>query len=221
MELMALLIVVGSVLGAIVLLIVVISTNDETIDSRERVAETDLQMRIRTKAFVDEVINNRRLEPVECLGIGMKPGERAYWKSPAIMMETRTVRHYQSGSAGIRVAKGVYIGGTRGHSSPVDQWQEIDRGTIYVTNKRIVFDASKLHRNLELKKIVAYEHGRDGVRISVENRQKSMYFVVNDPGILAVVISICMRVSDPDMINPESLKINVEIPEIEASTSDS
>lgn len=169
-------------------------------------------MLLRTKVFVDKVMTEKRLRPIEA-NLALKQGELVYFQSDARLSETRSVRHYHSGGGAVRVAKGVYIGGSKGRSESIEAWREIDRGKIHVTNQRIVFNGTNQQRNLDLKKIVAFEQfGRDGVKVSVENRQKTMIFGLDDPGIMIVVGMICMNATDLDALETDKMDFQVKLP---------
>ena len=193
----------------VVVVIVVISVAINVYLDAQHVAENkeaQKMMLLRTKVFVDKVMTEKRLRPIEASNLALKQGELVYFQSAAVLMETRSVRHYHSGGGAVRVAKGVYIGGSKGQSESMDAWKEIDRGKIHVTNHRIVFNGMNQHRNLDLKKIVSFEQfARDGVKVAVENRQKAMIFVVDDPGIMIVVGMICMNATDLDALETDKM----------------
>jgi hypothetical protein len=79
------------------------------------------------REFTAAVQNNRAL-PTVPTDIILKPGESAFYSTPSTLFETRAVRSYQGAHSGVRVAKGVYIGGTSGRSISTQQWAALDTG---------------------------------------------------------------------------------------------
>lgn len=128
--------------------------------------------------------------PTVPTNIMLKSDERAFYCAPASLYETRAVRHYQSGFAGFRIAKGIWIGGSQGRSVSNQEWAKLDSGMLTVTDKRIVFEGDGAARTIAVGKVVSVEERRDSVEVSVENRQKSMVFSAANPLILAAVIRI-------------------------------
>jgi hypothetical protein len=122
--------------------------------------------------------------------------ECAYYCAPSSLYETRAVRHYQAGSVGFRVAKGVWIGGSRGQSVSRQEWMRIDSGVLTVTNRRIVFEGQTQTRAFMLRQLVTVNSYRDSVELGVENRQKRMIFEADNPLILVSIISITCGVME-------------------------
>jgi hypothetical protein len=71
----------------------------------------------------------------------------------------RTVRYRVSGS------RGHYVQG-----APIPT--AVDRGTLTITNQRIVFQGSKKTAECAFSKLLGIQHGTGGLTISVSNRQK-------------------------------------------------
>jgi len=140
----------------------------------------------------------------------LKSGETAFYSAPSALYETRAVRHYQSGHAGFRVAKSVYLGGSRGRSISNQEWSKIDSGTLTITNKRLIFDGGSADRSVALPKILSADSSIDGVDVSVENRQKSMVFAAANPLILSTIIRICCQAPDPLDLSDTPLQITFD-----------
>jgi len=156
--------------------------------------------------FLESARRDRALQPVPAR-ILLKPGETAFYSAPSILYETRAVRHYQSGSVGFRVAKGIYVGGSKGRSISSQEWSQIDAGTLTITNKRLIFDGGGADRTVALNKVLSAESRMDGVEVSAESRQKSMVFAAENPLILATVIHICCQIPDPLNLSETQLQI--------------
>jgi hypothetical protein len=116
--------------------------------------------------FTATVQKNQALPPVPT-DIILKPGESAFYSTPSTLYETRAVRTYQAGHGGVRVAKGVYIGGTSGRSISTQQWAALDTGRLTITNQRLVFVGGKEDRTIPLKKIVSVNSSLTEILVSV------------------------------------------------------
>jgi hypothetical protein len=82
---------------------------------------------------------------------------------------------------GLRVAKGVWVGGTSGRSASTQEWTKIDVGSLTITNKRLLFDGAKEDRTVPLTKIISVHNTLTGVEVSVEGCQKAMVFDAANP----------------------------------------
>jgi hypothetical protein len=182
-------------LGALAVVGVVACIFKLVADARRRRA-TRARWFAEARLFVEDIKAQQTLKTVATDAI-LKKGEKAFYNSRADLFETRAVRHYQAGTAGMKVAKGFYVGGTSGRSTSTQEWAQIDTGTLTITGKRLIFDGGSQDRTILLEKVVSVNPSRDGVEVSVEGRQKSMVFAVDNPLIAASVIRICCQVEDP------------------------
>jgi hypothetical protein len=96
------------------------------------------------------------------------------------LQEPRAVRqtHAAYGGPTIRVAKGVSfrLGGASARSESHEEIRAIDRGSLILTTKRLIFIGSKRTINIDLRKIMAIEAYTDGIESQRENKQKTEYF---------------------------------------------
>jgi len=146
--------------------------------------------------------------PTVATNIILKSGESAFYSAPSALYETRAVREYQSGFAGFRVVKGVYIGGSKGRSISTQEWSKIDIGILTFTNKRLIFDGRGTDRIIMLNKIVSVESSLSGVEVSVEGRQKSMVFEAANPLMVATILRICCQVDNPLNLSQTTLDVS-------------
>ena len=79
-----------------------------------------------------------------------------------------------AGHSGVRVAKGVYLGGSTAKS--VQEMTHLSTGNLTLFVDEIVYSSSMETRSLKLANIVDMETFTDGLRISVKNRQKPSLF---------------------------------------------
>ena len=87
--------------------------------------------------------------------------------------ELRSVRQrvsYSGYSTNFKVAKGFYLrsGSYKPQGYSVDTMKLIDTGTLYLTNKRILFTVGKKNSNIRLDKILGFTPYTDGVEIGKE-----------------------------------------------------
>jgi len=77
----------------------------------------------------------------------LKKKEVCHYEVPAKLVEEKTRTRYVGGSRGVsfRIAKGVYyrVGGFRGERIKETFKEITDEGTLYVTNKRVLFVGTK------------------------------------------------------------------------------
>jgi len=153
----------------------------QTLERQDAIAES----------YVAQANRNGGLPAVDT-NVMLKRGEAAFYSAPTALHETRAVRHNVAGHGGVRVARGVWIGGTRGKAESHQEWRRIDDGSLTVTNQRIIFDGRKTNRAVPLDKLISFDIGIGEVEISASNRQKSMVFTAGEQAsVLGSIIKIC------------------------------
>jgi hypothetical protein len=113
------------------------------------------------------------------------PGEAVFYKvtGASLVEPRRTAGHYEGKSSGISIPVGSLggrsvryrVGASRGHyvqGTPVPT--AIDAGTVYITNKRVIFQGAKQTRECLFAKLVGFRHSdsEGSTTFSVSNRQK-------------------------------------------------
>jgi len=88
------------------------------------------------------------------------------------LLESRARRI--SGSAGVRVAKGVYIGKTSAKNQ--QELTSLDTGDLQFRSNQIIFTGSLETRTIKLEKIVDVDMYDETIKINIENRKKPVYF---------------------------------------------
>ncbi|MFT3823338.1 MAG: hypothetical protein QM731_05430 [Chitinophagaceae bacterium] len=112
--------------------------------------------------------------PVIHSDITIQKSEVCHIKIPNVNWhELRSVRQqvsYTGYSTSIKIAKGFYLysGSSRRQSYSVDTMKLIDTGTLYLTNKRIIFMGTKKNSNIRIDKILNFTPYTDGVEIDKE-----------------------------------------------------
>lgn len=149
--------------------------------------------------------------PSVTTNILLKAGEEAFVQTESKLYENRGVTHSKSSGRGgaVRIAKGVYIGGSNrsGTSETIQQLKVIDSGSLVLTNKRLVFDGGRENRNIPIEKIISVNHFSDSIEISSEARSKSMLFTVPNPYIWYFIFNILVQVPDPHKLGEINLSI--------------
>ena len=88
------------------------------------------------------------------------------------LYEPRARRY--AGYSGVRVAKGIYIGGSTGKS--VQEQTLLSTGKLILYVDELVYSSTMETRTIKLNNIVDTELFIDGIRFSIKNRQKPIMF---------------------------------------------
>lgn len=136
-------------------------------------------------------------------GMTLKKGESAYLNEDVKLFELRTARKSTRGGGGMRVAKGVFIGGTTGTSRGFDELKEIDTGSMLLTNQRLIFSGKNNTRDIKLEKIIDIKEYTDGITISAEGKSKNQtYTGMANPYLWKALINVLQKLP-PDGSMPE------------------
>lgn len=142
----------------------------------ERKKET-INQRINAVKEYFNLVNQEKRIPIIDTYLLLKDGESAYLQENVRLLETRKVTISNRGGGAVRIAKGVYIGGTSGKSRSHDELREIDSGHLILTNKRIIFDGQTNTRDFKLDKIISISESYDGIEMAIEGKNKSLIFL--------------------------------------------
>lgn len=131
--------------------------------------------------FLDKISNNEINLPTNDCPVILKRGEEPIVVLPnLILREPQSVRtSYGSyGGPTVRLMKGVSfrLGGASHTSSSHDEIKIIDKGTLTITNKRLIFTGSMKTLNYNLSKILSITEFKDAIGIQKENKQKIEYY---------------------------------------------
>jgi hypothetical protein len=106
-------------------------------------------------------------------------------------MRTETERTNSSGaSVRIKIMKGVYyrVGTTSTQRITREVLRQIDTGTLYVTNKRLIFDGARKNSVIRLSAILSIVPYADGVEVE-KSSGRNPIFTVDDPEWLTILLS--------------------------------
>jgi hypothetical protein len=122
---------------------------------------------------------NRGITPISTRLI-LKNDEHAILEEGSTLFESRAYRVY--GGGGTRIGR-VYVGA--GVSESHQRVKEIDRGTLTLTTKRLIFDGTHENRNVQLSQVLSASPWSDAIEISTARRAKSQVYTVANPLIWA------------------------------------
>lgn len=108
--------------------------------------------------------------------LSMQEGEKIIYHNFTLYSEPRAVREYVRGFTGFRIAKGVYIGGSRGRAESHEELRVLDYGTLTITNKRLIFMGKFKSNTFKTDQIAFVNVHTDGIQVGKEGRQRGMYF---------------------------------------------
>lgn len=131
--------------------------------------------------------------PIKQVDINIQKSEQCYYSTSVDWLETRTVTqriNYGGPSYRVKIMKGVYYraGSAKVQRITSEQLQLIDSGTVYITNKRIIFVGSKKNSNIQLSKVLSVTPYSDGVGIEKDSGKSPILRVSNNADILAMTI---------------------------------
>ncbi len=133
----------------------------------------------------------------------LKKNEVAYLQSDVRLLETRKIRHYESGFGGVRVAKGIYIGATKGRSVSTDELTEIDQGSLILTNQRVIFDGKLNSRDIKLDKLLSIDQYSDGIEIAIEGWSKGQVYIdMDNPFLWVALIKVVRQIPETGELPP-------------------
>ncbi len=134
--------------------------------------------------IIDGISQSGKLPVVENPPIMLREAEFATLMAQSQLMEERAVR--RGGYGGIRIARGVWIGGSQSESH--GELRTIDSGLLILTNQRLVFIGAMRTSEIPLKKIINVTQGEDALLVNTTARQKAQLFTLPNPHIWAWII---------------------------------
>jgi hypothetical protein len=131
--------------------------------------------------------------PEQQVDINLQKTEQCYYSTTIDWLETRTVTqrvNYGGPTFRIKIMKGVYYraGSVKVQRITSDQLQVIDNGTLYVTNKRLIFIGGRKNSNIQLGKVLSVNPYSDGVGIEKDSGKSPIFRVSDNADILAMTI---------------------------------
>ncbi|MCK9335643.1 MAG: hypothetical protein M0Q99_10065 [Candidatus Cloacimonetes bacterium] len=141
--------------------------------------------------------------PEVSLPFQIKKGEKGYIKDRVDFHEQRSKSVSTRGGGAIRVAKGIYLGGSQGTSRSVPEMRMIDQGNIFFTNQRILFIGENAVKEYPLKRIISISTAKDGFWIASEGKQKRQFFkTYHNPMLWDLVLRMHNEYINPTLPPP-------------------
>lgn len=136
-------------------------------------------------------IENGQMPTIQ-VEITLPKGENCYFYSAVDWFETRTITqkiNYAGPSVRLKIWKGFYYraGSVNLERITSEKLLLIDSGTIYLTNKRLIFVGAKKNTNIKLNKILSIVPYSDGIGIE-KDTGKSPILKVANPDIFSMTI---------------------------------
>lgn len=165
-------------------------------NSKTTKVANDEQQKEEARVLVEKIKQEKRLEPI-ATSLFLDKEENAFLKENSVLMEAKAIRQSVGAGLGLRVAKGVYVGGYKGQSESTQELRAIDSGELTITNQKLVFRGSKENRVIPLSKIIEVKMHNEAIEIATTGRQKSSIFSVANPYIWNVNLFVLSKVANP------------------------
>ena len=149
--------------------------DDERLSGLAEGLRVELSFPPDTEALLDKLRLNYRIQQGElseiAVDISLPRAERCFGVRHGVdWYETRRATRrvsYGGPTARIKIMKGVYyrVGSMGVQTKSQDEWRRLDSGTLYLTNKRLLFLGTSLNKTIRLSQIVAHVAYLDGIEI--------------------------------------------------------
>lgn len=132
--------------------------------------------------------------PIIEADITLQKTEICHIKIPNVSWyELRSIRQrvsYSGYSTSFKVVKGFYLrsGNYRPQSYSVDTMKLIDTGTLYLTNKRLIFTGTKKNSTIRIDKILDFTPYTDGVEIGKETGKSPTLQMAENADIFCMIL---------------------------------
>jgi hypothetical protein len=152
-----------------------------------------------------EALRRAPLTAIHPAGLNAKAGENFYWQETATWAEFRTERRYESsyGGTSFRATKGMslHAGSSSGQSRSVIVPQ-VTAGTVYLSNKRLIFISPTFSREVKLDAALKFETGSGLVQADLPNKNSIQADTGN--AALGIVLDKILRANRGEADDPGS-----------------
>ena len=125
----------------------------------------------------------------------LKKNKLQVFQVPEVELQESRARRV-SGSAGVRVAKGVYLGKTSAKSH--QELTSLDNGDLQFQSHQLIFTGELETRTIKLDKIVDIDIYKEAIKINIENRKKPVYFKNLNPRLWFTFITVFQNLDFSD-----------------------
>jgi hypothetical protein len=107
---------------------------------------------------------------------------------------TRAIQ-YSGPSGRIRITKGLSwrYGQVSVNRVTSEELRQIDSGTLYVTNKRLLFNGTSKNLNIPYKKIIQFTLYKDGLEIEKDTGRDQYFLGTGDLELIGAILEAAMR----------------------------
>jgi hypothetical protein len=132
----------------------------------------------------------------------LQRGEKCYAQFASRLHEKRSMTkriHYSGPSGSIRIVKGLRwrYGSVTVHRVTSEELRHIDSGTLYITNKRLLFNGASKNLNVPFKKIIHFTLYRDGLQIEKEAGRDQYFLGEGDLELIGIILESALRAVRP------------------------
>jgi len=142
------------------------------------------------------IANARDLAKID-VPVNLQRGEECYWVGEASWYElrakTRSV-NYSAVTASIPIAKGIRfrVGSISPSVERESQLTPIDNGTLYVTNKRVLFDGAEKNTTIQHKDLIGLKVLQGGIILEKGTGRSPHLMLREDAESAAALIARCL-----------------------------
>lgn len=136
--------------------------------------------------------------PTISVSINLQKNEVCHDRVSAVWYEhrTRTVRvNYGGPVASIRISKGLRyrVGSVGVHRITREELTEIDQGTLYLTNKRLIFDGQKKNTTIRLSALLSFTPCSDGLILEKSSGRSPSLAIAGDVELFCALLSAALN----------------------------
>lgn len=124
--------------------------------------------------------------------------EALHFKTYTNWLEERKVTkriNYGGPVARIKIAKGFYyrVGSIDLQRVSEDVWQTIDKGTVYLTNKRLIFMGNRGNKTISINKILDFKPYKNGVSLQKDSGKSPFLEFEKNIDLFSMILNRLMR----------------------------
>jgi len=132
--------------------------------------------------------------------LSLQRGERCHAEFDSRLHEKRTVTkaiRYSGPSGRIRIMKGLSwrYGQVNVNRVTTEELKQIDSGTLYVTNKRLLFNGSARNVSVAYKKVIHFTLYKDGLRVEKDTGRDQYFLGTGDLEVIGAILESAMRLA--------------------------
>ncbi len=141
-------------------------------------------------------VENGQLPVIDC-GLNLQKGEVCHtmFATKWLEIRSRTTRvNYGGVTSRIRVARGVYLraGSFAPQQVTKDELTEIDQGTAFITNKRLIFDGGRANKVIRHSALLGFEVFSDALKLEKATGRSPYLAFDGDIEMIAAVLGAAM-----------------------------